>query len=211
MSAVRFHVLLITKLNIMTETIMKTAFIGLDYIVDIMQDGGKIAAAAGHAVDQNCVANANKAMEIARSKGWLNVLVKVGFSSGYQTQPKNSPLFGQLHTIAALNLNDAGTDFHSDLDVLENDLVIVKPRVSAFYGTSLDAALRANNIERLVIAGVSSEWAVQSTVRDAHDRDYKVYVVEDACAAHTQNAHDKSMETLSAISEVIKVSELASL
>jgi biuret amidohydrolase len=37
---------------------------------------------------------------------------------------------------------------------------------------------------------------VQSTVRDAHDRDYEVYVLEDACAAATEPVHQSSMELL---------------
>ena len=187
---------------------MKTAFIGLDYIVDIMQHGGKIAGSAPHAEEQNCVINANKALKIARAKNWLTILVKVGFSSSYQEQPKGSPLFGSLHSFDALNLELSGTNFHKDIDVHPSDLIITKPRVSGFYGTPLDAALRANKIERLIISGVSSEWAVQSTVRDAHDRDYKVYVLEEACAAHSMEAHKSSMKTLSTISKIIDIDYL---
>ena len=92
-----------------------------------------------------------------------------------------------------------------------SDLVITKPRVSAFYGTNLDAALRARRIERLVVAGVSTTWAVESTVRDDHDRDYEVLVVEDACAASSAEEHDHSIRNLSRIARIVSVAELEQL
>jgi nicotinamidase-related amidase len=90
-------------------------------------------------------------------------------------------------------------------------MVVVKPRISAFYGTRLDAALRARKVDRLIIAGVSTAWAVQSTVRDAHDRDYEVFVLEDACAAVNDPVHHSSMELLGAIAKVIRVEDLERL
>lgn len=187
---------------------MNTAFIGLDYIIDIMHPDGKIARSAQHAIKQNCIEHANQALQCAREKGWLTILVKVGFSQGYQIQPKHSPMFGQADRLGALLLDHNGTNFHPDLQVKPSDLIIVKPRVSAFYCTSLEAALRANNIQRLVIAGVSTAWAVQSTARDGHDRDYQIVIVEDACAALNQQQHDASIELLSTIATVATAAEL---
>jgi nicotinamidase-related amidase len=120
-------------------------------------------------------------------------------------------MFGQAHTLGALELGTKGTEFHSDLDVQPTDLVIIKPRISAFYCTSLEAALRANRIQRVVLAGVSSVWAVQATARDAHDRDYEVFVLDEACAALNEKQHQDSMETLSVIAKVIHLSDLAEL
>jgi nicotinamidase-related amidase len=44
-------------------------------------------------------------------------------------------------------------------------MVVIKPRVSAFYGTDLESALRARKIERVVLAGVSTTWALQAAAR----------------------------------------------
>jgi len=190
---------------------MTTAFIGLDYIHDIVHPDGKISHTAEHALGRGVIEKANRALEIARGKGWLTILVKVGFAKGYVDHPKHSPFFGRLHEIKALEMGSPGLDFHPDIRDELADLVIVKPRISAFYGTSLDAALRARKVDRVVVAGVSTAWAVQSTVRDAHDRDYDVYVLEDACAAATEAQHDSSMELLGAIAKVIRVNDLEGL
>ena len=101
-------------------------------------------------------------------------------------------MFGKVQESGALTLGKPGTEFHPDLDARRADLVIVKPRVSAFYGISLDALVRARKVERLMVAGVSTVWAVQSTLRDAHDRDYRVFVLEEACAAATEAQHQAS-------------------
>jgi len=190
---------------------MNTALIGLDYIVDIAHPDGKIARSAKHVAERDVIAKANRALAIAREKGWFRILVKVGFAAGYADQPKQSPMFGRAHTLGAIALDGPGTAFHPELQAELADLVITKPRVSAFYGTNLDAALRAHRIERLVICGVSSSWAVQSTARDAHDRDYQVIVLEDACAAASEEEHRSSMTLLATIASVITVEELSRL
>jgi len=187
---------------------MKTALIAIDFINDITHPKGKISHCAGHTSERGAIAKANRALAIGRQHGWLNILVKVGFDSSYLEQPKHSLLFGRAHEFGAIELGTEGTDFHPDLDTSLGDLVIIKPRVSAFYCTNLDAVLRAQKVERLVIAGVSSSLAIQSTAREAHDRDYSVFVVEDACAAASEEDHQMSMKLLTAIATVIQVEDL---
>lgn len=190
---------------------MKTAFIGLDYIVDIMHPSGKIARSAKHAADRQVIQHANVLLEHAKAKDWLRVLVKVGFKPGYHEAPAFSPMFGKAKEFGALSLGGAGTEFHPDLKADLADLVVEKPRINAFYGTPLEAALRAQEIKQLVVAGVSTAWAVQSLVRDAHDRDYRVVVVEDACAAASQEEHDSTIALLRGIARVVPIAELSSI
>ncbi|GAA5187533.1 isochorismatase family cysteine hydrolase [Ferrimonas gelatinilytica] len=187
---------------------MKTAFIGLDYIVDIMHPSGKIARSAEHAREREIIPVANRLLAHAKAQGWLSILVKVGFSAGYQEQPKGSPMFGRAHEFGALRLDGPGCAFHPDLVVPDGTVELHKPRVSAFYGTILEPLLRANGVERVVLAGVSSVWALQSTARDAHDRDYQVVIVEDACAAANQEEHQASITMLETIAEVVSAKQL---
>jgi nicotinamidase-related amidase len=187
---------------------MKTAFAGLDYIIDIMHPEGKIARSAAHAAQRDIIGKANRALAIAEKKGWLRILVKIGFAAHYLDQPEQSPMFGRAAQLGALKLGERGTEFHPDLKITGDHLVLVKPRVSAFYATSLDAILRANKIDRLVIAGVSSSWAVQATARDAHDRDYQVCIAEDACAAGDENEHRDSMKLMATIARIVTVDDI---
>lgn len=188
---------------------MNTAFIGLDYIVDIVHPDGKIAQCAASAEQRGVIANANRALTLARQQGWLRILVKVGFEPGYADLPRQSPIFARAQESGALLLGAIGTEYHPDLQAEMADLHIVKPRVSGFYGTRLDAALRARCIDRVVIAGISTTWAVQATARDAHDRDYQVCVLEDSCAAATEQEHQHSIEMLSRIARIMTVKDLS--
>ncbi|CAH0537700.1 isochorismatase family cysteine hydrolase [Vibrio marisflavi] len=186
----------------------KKALIVIDFINDICHPKGKIPSCVSHSIEQNAVANANKALSYAREHNWLTILVKVGFESNYHAQPKTSPIFGQAHEYGVLSLDEFGTDFLDELDVCSSDFVLVKPRISPFYGTNLEAVLRANKIDELYISGVSTTWAIEATTREAHDRDYKVTVIEDACAAANKVEHNQSIETLSTIADIIAVDDL---
>jgi biuret amidohydrolase len=190
---------------------VNTAFIGLDYIFDISHPEGKLAKGTAHALDDAMIGRVNEALAISREKAWLTILVKVGLAPGYVNQPKGSPIFGAADKAGVLELGTKGTEFHPALRADCADLVVVKPRVSAFYATDLEAALRARKIERLVLGGVSTAWAVEAAARDAHDRDYQVVVVEDICAAATPEQHASSMALLRRIAEVVTVKELGNL
>jgi len=66
-----------------------------------------------------------------------------------------------------------------------NDYIVLKPKHSAFYATPLALLLRALEIKRLVIAGVSADQCVLATAGDALLREYEVIVPSDAVASPT--------------------------
>jgi len=190
---------------------MKTALLLLDFINDIVHPEGKIAGSAAEVARRGAIGNANRALETARAWGWLPVFVKVGFAAGYREMPSDSPIFGRAREFAALDLTGWGTAFHADLAVRAGDPVIVKPRIGAFYATGLEALLRAQRIERLVLCGVSTAWAVQAAAREGHDRDYAIVVVEDACAAGSEEEHAASIAMLQRIATIVASDRLDDL
>jgi len=190
---------------------MTTAFIGLDYIVDITHPSGRMAAAAQQVIDRDVIAKANHALATARRKGWLSVLVKVGFDKGYPNLPRHSRLFGKAKEMGVLEIGSPGTEFHPVLESALADMVLVKPRVNAFHGTGLEPALRARGVTRVVLAGVSTAMAIQSAARDAHDRDFEVLILEEACAAATLADHVDSIRLLGSIADVVTLEQLAQL
>jgi nicotinamidase-related amidase len=68
--------------------------------------------------------------------------------------------------------------------------------VSPFYATSLEAVLRAQGVQRIYCSGISTNAVVQATVREGHDRDYEVVVLEDACCALSAQEHEEAMRGL---------------
>lgn len=76
-----------------------------------------------------------------------------------------------------------------ELKPLENEIVLPKTASGVFNATAIDQILRNLGIENLVITGVVTNNCVENAVRDACDRGFGVIVVEDGCAAITEEIH----------------------
>jgi nicotinamidase-related amidase len=76
------------------------------------------------------------------------------------------------------------------LAIEPNDRFYACPRASVFYGTTLDADLRAREIDTLVMTGISSTGVVLSSITWASDADYDVRLVRDCCYDPDQDAHE---------------------
>ena len=144
----------------------------------------------------------------ARQGGWLVCHVRVGFDAGYVSHPENSPLFGAAKKFGALNQDAWGCEFIDFASPNNGEAIIQKRRVSAFYSTELDTVLRVNGVSNVYFGGCATDLAVQSAVRDAHDRDFVAIVVSDACAAANDEDHVSSLPVLEKIAKVCKVSEI---
>jgi len=183
---------------------MTTALILIDFINEIVHENWKLAS-KGYSdfVKKNDVfQNISFVSQKARENNILIVHVKVGFSKSYIEQPKSSPLFGKAHEFQALKLNSWATEFHEQIDVKENDIILTKHRVSAFYGTPLDLILKNNKIDTILVAGVATDLAVSNTVRDAHDRDYQITILSDCCAAANNEDHETALASLKKLANV---------
>jgi len=122
--------------------------------------------------------------------------VRVGFSPDYRECPTTSIIFSGARQHGLFKLGTRGTEVHTKIAPQPGDFDVVKNRVSPFYGTNLEPILRANGIERIFCSGVSTIAVVQGTVRDAHDRDYAVTVLEDCCASPTADDHEAAIRVL---------------
>ena len=80
--------------------------------------------------------------------------------------------------------------------LLEPDLCIVKHRDSAFHETELADWLRDREVDRLVLAGVSTESCIAATATDAYARDLRVVLVDDATASVEWRLHDEALARL---------------
>jgi nicotinamidase-related amidase len=187
---------------------MKTALIALDFINDIVHTKGKFTATAEFVKKYDVIESANKVIAFARQNQIVPLFVKVGFTPQYLECPTNSPIFGKAKESQALQLNSWGTEFHESLAIQPSDAQIIKHRVGAFYATALETFLRANEIQHLILIGVSTDMAVQTTAREAHDRDYLVTIVSDACGAGSEELHQGALKQLERIAKMTTSSRL---
>ena len=78
----------------------------------------------------------------------------------------------------------------------ETDIIIRKRNWGAFYGTDLDALLRRRGIGTVVLGGIATNFGVESTARDAWERNYALIVLEDLCTSTTAEMHDMSVKSV---------------
>lgn len=177
---------------------MKSIYLILDMQNDLVHvDGPNGKSPLGEQVKaRDIVAKTAATIRKARDAGVAVGFVRVGFSADYHECPKNSPVFGGAPKAGLFKLGGWGTEIHPDLPAQPGDVQVTKHRVSPFYSTTLMAQLSAAGIQRIYCSGVSTQAVVQATVRDAHDRDFDVVVVEDACCAHSEEEHKNSMASI---------------
>lgn len=81
--------------------------------------------------------------------------------------------------------------------------LIKKHRFSSFLDTRLDTLLRMKGIKTLIIAGVATTHCVETTVRDAYQRDYDVIVAEEAVGGQNVADHEASLRLINKIFGVV--------
>lgn len=82
------------------------------------------------------------------------------------------------------------------MDAWPEDYILDKTRYSSFYNTNLEVILRGLQVDTLVVCGVTTEICVESTVRDAYFRDFKILVPQDAVAAMDVARHEGTLRTI---------------
>lgn len=88
--------------------------------------------------------------------------------------------------------------------------VITKRHWGAFTGTELDMLLRRRGIGTVVIAGLATNFGVESTARHAWEHGYHVVVAADACSSVSTALHDTSIAyVLPRISRVVQAATIA--
>ncbi len=94
--------------------------------------------------------------------------------------------------------------------ILPSDYVFTKHRASTFYDTSLESMLRMRAINLLIVCGVTTNYCVDSSVRDAYARDMEVVLVGNACAALDRDLHEATLRNTALLhGRVVTLEELA--
>lgn len=73
---------------------------------------------------------------------------------------------------------------------------VVKHKYDAFFETDLDAILRSQNIETVIIVGTATNVCCESTARSAFFRDYQVAFPSDANATFDPAMHEATLKTI---------------
>ena len=86
------------------------------------------------------------------------------------------------------------SEFAPEIAALKAEVVITKRQWGAFYGTGLDLQLRRRGINTIILGGIATNFGVESTARDAWERNYAVIIPEDACSSMDEGMHRFAIE-----------------
>ena len=159
------------------------------------------------------LARAAHAISVARARGAHVGYVRVAFQDAdFEAIPPTSRMGARVGASPEAFRNDSpATAIHEGLAPQDGDIVVRKTRVSAFSTTDLNEQLRERGVDTLILAGISTSGVVLSTVRDASDRDFRVYVLADATADPEPDVHGFLTERIfPRQADVITVAELES-
>ena len=87
----------------------------------------------------------------------------------------------------------------AELAPREGEIVVTKTTDSALTGTNLRLVLHNMGIKNVVLTGIFTDQCISSTVRSLADESFNVILVEDCCAAGTDELHRKELEILNMI------------
>ena len=177
---------------------MSSIYLALDMENDLVHAEGPNGKApyGEQARARRIVENTRRALDKARAAGLRVGFVRVGFSPDYRECPANSPIFSNARKNGIFKLGEWGTQVHPDLGQQSTDLDIIKHRVSPFHGTNLDLILRNHGVRRIYCSGISTNAVVQAAIREGHDRDYEMVLLEDCCCALSAEEHESAIKLL---------------
>jgi nicotinamidase-related amidase len=138
---------------------------------------------------ENIIKNVAQAIEVARNKNIDIIYVTLGFKNGIADISPNNRLFAPYREhIKDIDLEEF-SKVHPALTPKNDDIKVMKRRVSAFTGSELEVVLRSKGIQHIILSGVATGGIVLSTTTEAADKDYKITVLSDGCADRDEEVH----------------------
>ena len=138
------------------------------------------------------IARIQEVTGLARAAGMPVVFFQNGWDPGYvEAGGPGSPNWHKSNALKTMRrrpelhgklLAKGGWDYElvQELQPQPGDIVVSKPRYSAFFNTNLDSLLRSRGIRTLVFTGIATNVCVESTLRDGFFLEYFGVVLHDA-------------------------------
>lgn len=141
------------------------------------------------------IESVRRLVEWARAEGMPVIWARLAFRPGHFDAVRDS-MSRERGTFVD---GEWGAEILDGLGKADGDVTVTKRRPSAFFDTELGIVLRGLGVRRLIVAGISTHWAVESTVREGHSHDYEMVVVREAVASPFPEFHEPSLRAMGSV------------
>lgn len=171
----------------------QSALLLMDFQVAICGPGGALGAASGlsaHTAERGVLPALARCLDEARTAGLPVLHARVSFDPAYTRRTNRTARFASFEEKQLMVEGSAEAEFVEQARPLAGETVMDKGCVNPFIGTVLLPRLSALEVTHLYLAGVATNFVVESAARHAGDSGFQVTVLEDLCASYNQVMHD---------------------
>jgi nicotinamidase-related amidase len=192
----------------------KSAVLILHYQNGLVKPEGKFAF-SGTAVQvskHKCLEKTAKVLKASRKAGMTVIYVNIAYRPGFPELKKpHYPLIESIQERGAFIRGTWDADVPDEIKPEKTDIIVINFDSSAFSHTDLDCILRAKEIRRLFLAGIATNWIVESTSRYGAELGYEITVLEDCCQGFTDELHNFAIQhTLPQYGTIMKSTDFVS-
>lgn len=164
----------------------KTAVVLIEFQNEFASEGGKLHPAVKDVMaSNNMLHNSAKMVKIAREKGCKIMHAAITFSADFKELSKTPyGILGNVKAGSCFVKDTWGADFEKTMQPSADDIIVQgKSGLCGFETTNLHFLLSQNGIENVVLAGFLTNCCVESTMRAAYEKGFKVVTLTDCTAA----------------------------
>ena len=140
--------------------------------------------------------NSSKLADGARTQQAMIVHCPIHFERGHaELSDQSYGILAGVKQTGAFTHGEWGADFAPSMRPHPGDFIVKgKSGLCGFESTNLDFLLRQKGISHVILAGFLTNCCVESTMRSAYEKGYKVYTLKDCTAATSVEAHEATIQ-----------------